>query len=38
LPEWETLAKTGWSSYDIWVSHPYQQAKRLAAALVRSPF
>jgi hypothetical protein len=36
LPERETLAKTGWSSYDIWVSHPYQQAKRLAAEAKRA--
>jgi hypothetical protein len=32
LPEREALAKTGWASYEIWTSHPYQKAKRLAAA------
>ena len=32
LPEREKLAKTGWASYDIWVSHPYQKAKTMAAA------
>lgn len=26
-PERETLAKTGWSTYSIWVSHPYEKAK-----------
>jgi len=36
VPEREAMAKTGWESYNIWVSHPYQQAKRLAAKLKRA--
>lgn len=36
LPEREVLAKTGWASYDIWVSYPYQQAKSLAAEAKRA--
>ena len=31
VPERAKLAKTGWASYTIWVSHPYGEAKRLAA-------
>ena len=31
VPEREKHAKTGWASYDIWISHPYAEAKRLAA-------
>ena len=23
------LAKTGWSTYPVWVGHPYAEAKRL---------
>jgi hypothetical protein len=30
LPEREGYAKTGWASYSIWASHPYEEAKRLA--------
>jgi hypothetical protein len=30
LPEREKYAKTGWASYGIWASHPYEEAKRLA--------
>jgi hypothetical protein len=30
LPEREKYAKTGWASYSIWASHPYEEAKRLA--------
>ena len=36
LPEREALAKTGWASYEAWVSHPYQQAKRLARGAKRA--
>jgi hypothetical protein len=36
LPERQALAKTGWASYGIWVSHPYRQAKRLASEAKRA--
>jgi hypothetical protein len=30
LPGRERHAKTGWASYGIWTTHPYEEAKRLA--------
>lgn len=30
ITEREHLAKTGWASYRIWATHPYQEAKELA--------
>jgi len=29
LPARERLAKTGWSTYPVWIEHPYAEAKRL---------
>jgi hypothetical protein len=29
LPARERLAKTGWSTYPVWIGHPYAEAKRL---------
>ena len=29
LPIREHLAKTGWSTYPVWIGHPYAEAKRL---------
>ncbi len=29
IPAREHLAKTGWSTYPVWVGHPYAEAKRL---------
>jgi hypothetical protein len=30
LPGREKHAKTGWASYEIWTTHPYEEAKQLA--------
>ena len=29
LPARKRLAKTGWSTYPVWIKHPYPEAKRL---------
>jgi hypothetical protein len=29
FPARERLAKTGWSTYPVWIAHPYAEAKRL---------
>jgi len=29
LPARERLVKTGWSTYPVWIGHPYANAKRL---------